>query len=141
MRRIEKDIRKLLIRGKIENNEDYELFKKYCENNSENGLIIRLTDTGYAKIEKDNTNQEILFFENGEDASQYDFFYEYTIPKLTDKQKESIDIVVDLLERRIKWLEENAEYADFEIQCNKDAIAIVTDLIENELYGIPFIKE
>lgn len=141
MRRIEKDIRKLLIRGKIENNADYELFKKYCENNSENGLIIMLTDTGYAKIKNNNTNQEILFFENGEDASQYDFFYDYTIPKLTDKQKESIDVVVDLLERRIKWLEENAEYANFEIEQQKNSIATVLDLLDSELYGIPFIKE
>lgn len=141
MKHIEKDIRNLLIKGKIKSNADYELFKKYCENNSENGLIIRITDTGYAKIENDNTNQEILFFENGEDASQYDFFYEYTIPKLTDKQKESIHVVIDLLERRIKWLEENSEYAIFEIEQQKNSIATVLDLLDSELYGIPFIKE
>ena len=141
MKHIKKDIRNLLIKGKIKSNADYELFKKYCENNFENGLIIRLTDTGYAKIESDNANQEILFFENGEDASQYDFFYDYTVPKLTDKQKESIDIVVDLLERRIKWLKENSEYAVFEIEQQQSSIATVLDLLDSELYGIPFIKE
>lgn len=141
MKHIEKDIRNLLIKGKIKSNADYELFKKYCNNNFENGLIIQLTDTGYAKIENNNTNQEILFFENGEDACQYDFFYDYTVPKLTDKQRESIDIVVDLLERRIKWLEENAEYANFEIEQQQSSIATVLDLLDSELYGIPFIKE
>lgn len=47
---------------------------------------------------------------------------------ITDKEKEAIDIVVSIIDRRIAWLKENEPQATKEIESNWNASSLVLEL-------------
>ncbi len=47
---------------------------------------------------------------------------------ITDKEKEAIKIVVNMLDRRIKWIQENEPHATKELDANYMASSMVLEL-------------
>lgn len=47
--------------------------------------------------------------------------------------KESINIVIEILNRRIKWIEENEPHAIYEIEESKRIIGFLNSLVDLEI--------
>ena len=47
--------------------------------------------------------------------------------------KESINIVIEILNRRIKWIEENEPHATYELEESKRVIGFLKSLVDLEI--------